>query len=261
MVFDMDRHTRKIQYNPNVTPITESEQLRSLLDHVHPWVPVNTKQLVIKKEKKRRQEAYYVVSDSRFEGRSDAEVTFPKNRLRIPARLVRMSDEHDVALIKVDILESTPSVEEKLNEAKEEKVPKVSLYDSYDRSRPGDRITVLGYPSVSPDVEVPIKSRDPLNPVPQRKKVPDLTVTDGLIGKIIRSKEGGDARDSPSESDDLIQLTVNATGAGNSGGPVFDDRGRVIGIFAYSRETDVKITFAVPIRFGLDIMKIKPVFN
>jgi S1-C subfamily serine protease len=52
----------------------------------------------------------------------------------------------------------------------------------------------------------------------------------------------------------VYQLTVNSTGAGNSGGPVFDDRGRVIGIFTSSNSLDVKVTFAVPIRYGMELM-------
>ena len=35
---------------------------------------------------------------------------------------------------------------------------------------------------------------------------------------------------------------------------VFDNNGRVIGIFTSSMTTDVKITFAVPIRYGIELM-------
>ncbi len=57
---------------------------------------------------------------------------------------------------------------------------------------------------------------------------------------------------------DAYQLTVNATGPGNSGGPVFNDKGHVIGIFTSMRQQQgTTITFAVPITHGLDIMGIQ----
>jgi S1-C subfamily serine protease len=200
----------------------------------------------------KRKDGYYLVlrQDTRFEGRIDwLDVTFPKTKLRIPARLVRTSDQHDVALIKIDMPNS---------------VPMVTMYDSYSESRPGDVITILGYPVVSPDIGVRTTSQDVFNRVSQVEVVPDLTVTDGLIGKIIRGEaipKGGQANDYVSEFGDVIQLTTNATGGGNSGGPVFDNHGRVIGIFFASRNMDTKITFAVPIRYGMEIMGLKTVLE
>jgi S1-C subfamily serine protease len=60
---------------------------------------------------------------------------------------------------------------------------------------------------------------------------------------------------------DVYQLTVNSTGGGNSGGPVFDDNGRVIAIFtlASGPMADFKVTFAVPIRYGMELMGLKRV--
>jgi S1-C subfamily serine protease len=208
-------------------------------------VPFNENFLLVEKRKGR-----YVVTRERFEGRFDwLEVTFPKNTLRTPARLVRISDQHDVALIKVDVPESLPMVNVK----------------DYRDSHPGDVITVLGYPAVSPDVQVITRSLDPLNRAPKRKVVRELTVTDGLIGRIIRGEatpKSGVADVYHSEVGDVIQLTVNATGPGNSGGPVFDDRGHVLGIFSYMSQRDnVQISFAVPIRHGLEIMGIKSVLD
>ena len=54
---------------------------------------------------------------------------------------------------------------------------------------------------------------------------------------------------------DSYQLQINTTGSGNSGGPVFDDHGRVIGIF-YAGLSDGRtaVTFAVPIRYGKELM-------
>ncbi len=56
---------------------------------------------------------------------------------------------------------------------------------------------------------------------------------------------------------DVFQLAINTTGAGNSGGPVFNDKGEVVGIFTYRKRGQDNTTFvsmAVPIKFGLDLM-------
>lgn len=179
-----------------------------------------------------------------FEGRNDyLNVTFAKNELRIPAKLARVSDRHDVAMVKIDVPES---------------VPKVEIYDNYDTIKPGDGSIVLGYPGVSPPVYGVIRSQDVFHRESQVKIVPDPTVSVGNIGRILRGQEGGT---DPIYSlfGDAYQLTINSTGSGNSGGPVFDDRGRVIGIFYASNRSDAMITFAVPIRYGKELMTVTPV--
>lgn len=129
----------------------------------------------------------------------------------------------------------------------------------------GENITVLGYPGVSPDVMVKINSQDVFNREAEVRMVPDLTVTGGLIGKIIRGQAapGTAAPDAYfSEFGDVYQLTVNATGTGNSGGPVLNGRSRAIGIFTASRSLGgTQITFAVPIKHGMDIMTVQPVIH
>jgi S1-C subfamily serine protease len=185
------------------------------------------------------------------EGRNDyLDVTFPKTKLRIPARLVRTSDTADVALIKIDVPQTVKPVTLSTN----------------DEVQAGDIITVMGYPSISPDVEVRIKSQDPLNRESEIRVVPEPTITAGNIGKIIKGEAapaGSASFDYFSEMGDVYQLTINATGGGNSGGPVFNDGGKVIGIFTYGRtdQAGTKISFAVPIRYGLDIMDIQQVIK
>ena len=75
------------------------------------------------------------------------------------------------------------------------------------------------------------------------------------MGNIIR---GSDDKDSQAEKrisrvGDVIQLATGSTGPGNSGGPVFDSEGRVIGIFFAGQAADA-ITYAVPIRYGKEFL-------
>jgi S1-C subfamily serine protease len=179
-----------------------------------------------------------------FEGRNDIfNVTFAKTDLRVPAKLARVSDRHDVAMLKVDVPEA---------------VNKVELNDNYDTIKPGDGAIVLGYPAVSPRVYGVTKSQDIFNRETQYKVVPDPTVSIGNIGRVIRGQENptGGKDQIISSIGDAYQLTINSTGSGNSGGPVFDDRGRVIGIFFASSRQDAMITFAVPIRYGKELMSV-----
>ena len=179
-----------------------------------------------------------------FDGRNDyLNVTFAKNELRIPGKLARTSDRHDVAMLKIDVPDS---------------VPKVELNDNYDTIKPGDASIVLGYPGVSPAVYGVIRSQDVFNREAQLKIIPDPTISVGNIGRVIRGQDSGSGKDMIySGFGDAYQLTINSTGAGNSGGPVFDDHGRVTGIFfAGGSLGGASVTYAVPIRYGKELMSV-----
>lgn len=200
------------------------------------------------------QEFRWVPSETQFFGKKPMsgkviegvntymDVTFNKNEQRFPAEgKPIVSPKHDVAIIKIDIAETlTP----------------VKLRDADKTIAPGQAITVMGYPGISPDVFVGEYSSDFANRNSQVVKVPDATVTPGSIGKVLRGQATGKAAAYYSEFGDYYQLTVNATGAGNSGGPVFDKDGNVIGIFSASTswQDATRITFAVPIKYGLELM-------
>ena len=218
----------------------DDPEMERFFQSLSAWVPSKTKTLGGKP-----------IKGKLIEGRHDyLDITFPKTRLRVPARLVRASDTADVALLKIDIPHSVKPV----------------VLNDVDGVTVGDNITVMGYPGVSPDVGVRIKSADPMNRESELRTVPDPTVTGGLIGKVIHGEAtplGGSPEDYFSQFGDVYQLTINATGSGNSGGPVFDDRGRVIGIFTYGKRdaSGTQITFAVPIKHGRDIMGIHRVLK
>ena len=177
------------------------------------------------------------------------DVTFAKTDQRTPAKIVRISNTHDVAMIKIDLPGSLESV--KLAED-----PQVNQ---------GDKIAVMGYPGISPVVAVAKISQDFANRRTQVLSVPDPTITDGTIGKIIRGSNPTNAEvgNYYSTIGDYYQLTASETGAGNSGGPVFNKDGEVIGIFAASTTSyeGARITFAIPIKYGLDLMNSQRVIR
>jgi S1-C subfamily serine protease/pSer/pThr/pTyr-binding forkhead associated (FHA) protein len=171
------------------------------------------------------------------------DVTFARNDLRAPAKVVRISNKHDVAMIKTDL----PKV-----------LPTVDLYDNYNEIKTGDVVTVMGYPGVSPDQYSQIKSHDYFNSNPQIVRVPVPTLSQGNIGRLIKGNAQTSSGNYFSSFGDSYQLTINSTGPGNSGGPLFDDQGRVIGIFNAGNSI---ITFAVPIKYGMELMGVEPVID
>jgi serine protease Do len=179
-----------------------------------------------------------------FVGRHDYfYVIFPKTKLQIPARLVRTSDTADVALIKVDVHEPA----EKVNLSEDDNV------------EPGTAITVMGYPDMLPMAGVRVRSLDPMNSESELRHIPAPTVTNGIIGRVMRGEiipADGSTDEYFNDMGDVYLLTIDTPTAGNSGGPVFNNRGRVIGIFTYAMrdERGTQMTFAVPIKHGRDIM-------
>ncbi|MDR2148786.1 MAG: trypsin-like peptidase domain-containing protein [Tannerella sp.] len=171
------------------------------------------------------------------------DVTVARNDLRIPAKVARISDKHDVAMIKVDI----PQV-----------LPTVDLKDSYSEIRTGDNVTVLGYPGMSPTILSRTESQDYFNRNPHWITVPVPTLSQGNIGRLIKGNVATESGNYYSTFGDSYQLTINSTGAGNSGGPLFNDQGQVIGIYNSQNST---MSFAVPIKYGIELMHTTTVID
>lgn len=200
------------------------------------WVPANSQQAG--GSLGTRKNAIKVISPAELKGVNDTlDVTLPGKESRMAASLKQTSDRHDVALVKIDV----PG-----------QLTKVEIFDNYDTLKKGESVTILGYPAASPRTYGVIKSSDVFNPATRIKVIPDPTVTTTNIGNILR---GNDSEKDKRVSliGDAIQLATGSTGPGNSGGPVFDSQGRVIGIFFAGQPGDA-ITYAVPIRFGKEFL-------
>lgn len=171
----------------------------------------------------------------------ELEVRFPGSRLGMAATLVRASTDADAALIKVD----TPQSLNKVQIAADDKLVV------------GDRVTVLGYPAVSMEDRVVVSTLEAGRRGTREELVPQPTVTEGIISRVAAST--ADTKDNIkaySDIGDAFQLAINTTGAGNSGGPVFDSSGRVIGFFTYGLALgNAAVSFAVPIKYGVALLQ------
>jgi serine protease Do len=175
-----------------------------------------------------------------FNGRNDVlTVQFPGDKTGIRANLVRASDQ-DLVLIKIDLVDPLRSIVE---------------LSSDDKVEVGERVIVLGYPAVSAGT-CEIHKVDSGRPGEERRcdYVFKPTVTDGIISRLgTSSKEHG--VEAHGDLDDAYQLSVVATGAGNSGGPVFNAKGRAIAIFFREKVyKTARVTFALPIKYGRDLL-------
>ncbi len=199
-----------------------------ILQAMPEWVPAETRQAGGK------------FLQGGFEGRNDyLYVTFVNKTQRIQGHIATVSDRHDVAMVKIDV----PG-----------QVKPVELLDTYDSIKVGEEVTVLGYPGLTPRKYGVIASQDVFNKEAKTRSVPNITLSAGNIGAILRGETNSTTagRDRVvSSMGDSYQLTINSTGPGNSGGPVFDNKGRVVAIFNAGSQ---RVTYAVPIRYGMELM-------
>jgi serine protease Do len=182
-------------------------------------------------------------NDHTFEGRNELlEVRFPGKLMNINARLVRASTEADAALIKIDATEVLGAVPLAMDSVKI-----------------GDHVVVLGYPSFSVQNSADFTTAEQGKLRSHHEDIPQPTVTEGIISNISLAQQRGGGGIVSGSMGDAYQMTL-PSGAGNSGGPVFNGSGKVVGLFTYAsiRETT---TFAVPIRYARDLLQMQRTSN
>lgn len=180
-----------------------------------------------------------------FFGRNESmEVFFAGQKDPMTGSLERFSNETDVALIKVSTAQPLQRTVELAKEADD------------DRVSAGERVVVLGYPAVAAKTYAyaPVIENGAYRT--RQEEIPKPYVTEGSVALL--STRMGAAPDRINanvtvlgELGDVMQLTINSTGNGNSGGPVFSASGSVIGIYTYRFETGGALASgAVPIKYG-----------
>ena len=171
-----------------------------------------------------------------FDGNQKLSVMLPGTDNPIEAQKIQDSPRHDVAMLKI----SVPG-----------NLPKVELLDNYDTLKKGEGLVIMGYPGNAPVVYTAIKSQNILNTDTKFTVVPDPTVTVTSVGNIVRDSNPNDLSNTRKSTwGDVIRYPAGLTYGGNSGGPVFDMKGNVIGILFMGGDGS---SSAVPIRYGMQL--------
>ena len=168
------------------------------------------------------------------QGRHDyMDVRFARAESAIPASLGRVSDRYSVALIKIESPQTLHTA---------------NLGTDDGPAMAGDRVVVMGFPRVAPAANAASR--------PPRIVLADPTVHVGYVGWVM-----ADTTNAADELDRLCprcyQLDAGNTGMSHSGGPVFNERGEVMGLFHMLVTREVTASLSIPIRVGRALMGVQ----
>ena len=131
-----------------------------------------------------------------FEGKMVyQDVIFANRTGRHPARVTRVSDKHDVAMLKVDVGTKLKTVE---------------LFDNYQDVQSGEEVSVLGYPGLTPNGERYEAGNGPSTSSKVRV-VPNLAINQGIISALHKAVRGSSPERVRAFADTLGDLGINAT--------------------------------------------------
>jgi S1-C subfamily serine protease len=126
------------------------------------------------------------------------------------------------------------------------------------------QVAVIGYPNASRVKLAVIRSQSPAGASADHFEArPEPTIATGIVAKIDEgsrsTKDSADVENATASS--IYQLSIDVTGQGSKGSPVFNSAGEVIGLFTYARRNlgGAEVSAAVPIKYGYDILQLRRV--
>ena len=224
-------------------PVLEVVSLKNLPTDIRRWIPGEEGAILFGKDANlisssmAQDNATPSNSASLFGKNEILDVRFPGSGLSINATLVRQSTLADAALIKIDSPQALTPIE---------------IANSEDNLKVGERVIVLGYPGISTATLMESSSTERGQVKSRVEVIPEPTVTEGIISKLGTELTQSGTTTVRGTLGDAFQLSINSTGGGNSGGPVFNSSGKAIGLFTYGSCMigDACVSYAVPIKHG-----------
>jgi len=224
-------------------PLVEVVSLKSLPGDIRRWIPGEEGAILFGKDANLissggGQDSATPSNSATLFGKNEIlEVRFPGSGLSINATLVRQSTLADAALIKIESPQALTPIE---------------VSNSDDNLKVGERVIVLGYPAISTATLLESASTERGQVKNRVEVIPEPTVTEGIISKLGTEMTQSGTTVVRGTLGDAFQLSINSTGGGNSGGPVFNASGKAIGLFTYGGCIlgDACVSYAVPIKHG-----------